>query len=105
METKDSLSPIGKYIMLSALGNSMLPTICSGDTLIIDVSEVCYDINDIVVYYSNESNGLKLIAHRVTHIFGNKILITKGDNNTIANNPIRINRIIGKVIEVRRKTE
>ena len=64
-----------------------------------------YAINDIVVYYSNESNGLKLIAHRVTHIFGNKILITKGDNNTIADNPIRINRIIGKVIEVRRKTE
>ena len=105
MEIKDSLAPIEKYFVLNALGNSMLPTICSGDMLIIDASEVCYDINDIVVYYSNESNGLKLIAHRITHIIGNKILITKGDNNTIADTPIRINRIIGKVIEVRRKTE
>ena len=79
----------------------MLPTIHSGDILTINTTEAKYSVNDIVAYYSKESDGIKLIAHRITHVFGNKIVITKGDNNTIADKPIRINRIIGKVIEIR----
>ncbi len=81
----------------------MFPTIRSGDMLTIDTADENYNINDIVVYYSNESDGIKLVAHRITHIFDNRFVITKGDNNAIADKPIRINRIIGRVVEIRER--
>lgn len=76
----------------------MFPTICDGDTLLIDTYNSDYKINDIVVFYSNEPDGIKLTAHRITHNFGNRILITKGDNNPYEDPPVRFKRILGKVV-------
>lgn len=96
-------SPTGeKYFVINTSGDSMLPTICSGDILTIDTSEMDYCIDDIVVFYSNESDGIKLVAHRITHIFSNKIIITKGDNNFRADKPIRLKKLIGKVVNIER---
>lgn len=88
---------------ISTLGDSMFPMIQSGDIITINASKMEYSVGDIVVFYLKESDGIKLIAHRIIHIFDNKFIITKGDNNFIADKPIRIKKIIGKVVKIERK--
>lgn len=94
-----------KQIIISAYGNSMFPTISDGDMLTIDTSPVDYDIDDIVVFYSKEKGGLKFIAHRIIHNCNHKMFITKGDNNYFADPPIRLNKIIGKVVKSERRRD
>lgn len=103
MNTKKTSFIGEKCFVINTSGDSMLPTIRSGDVITIDMSQMDYNIDDIVVFYSKESDGIKLVAHRITHIFSNKIIITKGDNNCIADKPIRTKKIIGKVIKIERK--
>lgn len=91
-----------KEIQLRASGNSMSPTICSGDLLIIDTSAKNYSIDDIVLFYTKEGQEIKFTAHRIVHIFNNMIFITKGDNNLHEDRPIRVNRIIGKVMTIKK---
>ena len=90
------IAPINKKCFtVYASGNSMLPTICAGSLLTVDTSEKEYKINDIVVYYLKEADGVKLVAHRIIYTYENRFVITKGDNNYRSDRPIRKNRIIG----------
>lgn len=71
----------------------MEPTIHIKELLVIREMEN-YNVNDIVTYRDNENN---LVTHRIIDK-KKDIIITRGDNNTINDTPIEINRIEGKVI-------
>lgn len=60
-------------------------------------------LTDIVVYYSNEPGGFRLVAHRITNIFNNIFIITKGDNNFCADKPIKAKQLIGKVVKIKKQ--
>lgn len=68
------------------VGYSMAPTMTDGDIFIYEPGEHA-EVNDVIVFESDEHN--KLIAHRVVEKNATHY-ITKGDNNTIRDKPIRI---------------
>ena len=55
--------------------------------------------NDIITY--KDKNG-KLITHRVIEEINNNQLTTKGDANDIADTPIKVDQIVGKVVAIKR---
>lgn len=90
---KENMIMIGKHGMAVILSGSMEKELSVYDLVIIK-EEKSYDINDIVVY--NEENAL--VVHRIVEI-NNDEVITKGDANNMADNPISINDIKGRVIK------
>lgn len=70
----------------------MEPTINIKELIIIKEKNN-YDIRDIVTYKDKSNN---LVTHRIVGKVGEKV-ITRGDNNSISDEPININRIEGKV--------
>ena len=83
--------PFG-YGMATVLSGSMEPEISKGDLLIIrEVDEL--NENDIVVFEDKSS----LVVHRIIEMQDEKI-ITKGDANNVADEPIEKSLVRGKVI-------
>lgn len=83
-----------------AYGNSMYPTICHGDTLIVKKGINDLDINKIVLYMDDNK---AFFVHRIIDFFycgGTLIVITKGDNCLYEDKPVEIFKVIGVVIEV-----
>lgn len=80
---------VGVSVVLS---NSMEPEFSGGD-LIVVVEEDDYVINDVVVY----QNTKIAVAHRIVGIDGDKI-ITRGDANSLNDEPIDKSCIKGKVL-------
>ena len=72
------------------LSGSMDPTLKVNDLVFITESDD-YQPDDIVVY----QNGSELIIHRIVSIDGDQV-ITKGDANPVADNPIGADMIKGK---------
>lgn len=70
----------------------MEPTINIKEMIIIK-EQNDYKVGDIVTY--KDSKG-KLVTHRIVSKVGHKI-ITRGDNNTVSDDPININQIEGKI--------
>lgn len=86
--------PFNKTIAFVLTG-SMEPTIGVNDLIVVEKTR-SYEVNDIVVYQSNNS----LIVHRIISIDG-EIVRTAGDNNNGAlDEPININAIQGEVIKI-----
>lgn len=87
-----------KTFSIKANGNSMFPTLQNGD--IVEYIESTFNtthINDIVLVCRNNM----LFAHRV--IYKTKdVCITRGDNNFTADEPIRKEDILAKVIRFKR---
>lgn len=71
----------------------MEPTIHMKEFIIIKEMKD-YKINDIVTYKNTDNN---LVTHRIIEKNGNDI-ITRGDNNTINDQAIKLENIEGKVI-------
>lgn len=65
----------------------------SVDDLVIIKAEDSYEVNDIVLY----QDGNSLVIHRIVDIDGDTV-ITKGDANNIADEPINKSRIKGVLI-------
>ena len=80
---------IGTLVVVTG---SMEPTINIKEMIIIK-EQNDYKVGDIVTY--KDSKG-KLVTHRIVSKAGNKI-ITRGDNNTVSDDPININQIEGKI--------
>ena len=76
------------------LSGSMEPEFSTGDLIVIRVTED-YDENDIVVF----QDGKTLIVHRIIQTDGEAV-VTKGDANVSADEPIHISAIKGEVIFV-----
>ena len=74
------------------LTGSMEPTIAQ-DSLIFVVEEETYEEDQIVVYQS----GSLLVVHRIERIDG-ETAVTKGDANNVADEPIPVSAIMGRVI-------
>ncbi len=83
--------PFG-YGMATVLSGSMEPEISKGDLLIIrEVDEL--NENDIVVFEDKSA----LVVHRIIGMQGDKI-ITKGDANNVADEPIEKSLVRGEVL-------
>lgn len=80
---------IGALIVVTG---SMEPTINIKEMIIIKEQET-YDVRDIVTYMDKNSN---LVTHRIVSKLGNTV-VTRGDNNSISDEPINLEKIEGKV--------
>lgn len=89
-----------KYIKISAYGNSMYPFFISGDILYIQpLSLSKIKINDFITYVQKNI----FVTHRVIYIPSQrKYIITKGDTNQKPDKKILPEKIIGKVMRVKR---
>jgi len=76
------------------LSGSMEPAISVNDLIIVSENKR-YAEGDIVVY----QDGGSLVVHRVIEIDGNEI-ITKGDANNVADNPMEKSLVKGTVIGI-----
>ena len=85
------------YTALEVVTGSMSKTIDIGDLVIVKLTQNI-NVGDIIVY-SQDNN---LITHRVIEI-NEKNIITKGDSNNTADEPIKKENVVGKVIYVVRK--
>ena len=83
--------PFGTGVAV-VLSGSMEPALKVDDLIIVREAEN-YEVGDIVVYQS----GHTLIVHRVIAKDGETV-VTQGDANNIADDPIQINTIKGKVV-------
>jgi signal peptidase len=97
----------GHDIKFRAPGNSMYPTICDGDLIMIHPikpSEVI--VGDIILY--RHENGV--VAHRVVNIqiSQSSVLSTqhsfllRGDAAIVYDDPVRADQILGKVVSIER---
>ena len=73
------------------MSGSMEPALSVNDMLVISESNT-YDKDDIVVF----QDGGVLVVHRITSVNGDTV-VTKGDANEVADNPISVSEIKGKV--------
>ena len=83
--------PFG-YGAAVVLTGSMEPTIMT-DELIIVVEDDAYEVGDVVVYQS----GRILVVHRIMSM-DEETAITQGDANNVADEPILLEHIKGKVV-------
>ena len=88
------LLPVLGYSVASVEGQSMEPTLRSGDLLLLR-RDLNPEVGDIVVY--EKSPGI-LIVHRIVKV-GDEI-VTKGDNNRAPDPVFEKEKIVGKVILV-----
>lgn len=83
--------PFG-YGSAVVLSGSMEPELSVNDLIIVRQKDI-YEIGDIVVY----QNGYDLIVHRIINI-NDETVITMGDANNIADEPISRKNIKGSVV-------
>ena len=83
--------PFG-YGMATVLSGSMEPEFSKGDLLIVGEPDEL-KINDIVVF----EDGSSLVVHRIIDI-QDETLVTKGDANNVADEPITKDAVRGTVI-------
>ncbi len=89
------------YRPLVVVSNSMSPTIERGDIVFVSpVNPEDIDIGDVIAFYKKEYG---IIVHRVISVQrdnGTLTLVTKGDANNVADEPVSYRSIVGKVIVV-----
>lgn len=78
-------------------GNSMSPVIRHGDTLVIEHGVRDVRTGDIVVFRAPSA----ILAHRVVGRTGRHTYLVKGDARPDFDDPVRVDRILGKVVEIR----
>ncbi len=83
--------PFG-YGAAVVLSGSMEPTIMTNDLILVKAQE-SYGVDDIVVYQS----GSVLVVHRIVETDGETV-VTRGDANNAADEPIRAETIKGRVL-------
>lgn len=74
------------------LSGSMEPTLSVNDLVVVREADG-YEIGDIVVY----QDGASLVIHKIISMDGDTV-ITKGDANNVADNPISISAVKGKAV-------
>jgi hypothetical protein len=87
-------------LRFSATGWSMLPTVWSGDTLVVErVSPDCFRVGDIALV----GREGRLCAHRVVCLSegsGNRFWITRGDAMARPDRPVMEGELLGRVTEL-----
>ena len=83
------------YATFAVKGDSMRPTIESGDLLIIH-KEKDYKVGDIITFANDKK---EIVTHRIMEITPEKEYLTKGDNNLFEDeNTVDDSKVYGKVI-------
>lgn len=83
-------------LTLDVIGNSMWPTLHSGDKVLVKSSEI-YRCGDILVFDSREH----LIVHRLVRLETVGLrFITKGDNQRCLDLPISADKLLGRVTTI-----
>jgi signal peptidase I len=94
----------GICVQFHAEGTSMRPAIEDGDTITVGpVDASAIRLGDIVLYRHLD----RPIAHRVADIYisgGGVVVVPRGDAKASADEPVESERILGKVIAVKRRT-
>lgn len=80
------------------IGRSMLPLLRPGDYVLITHGWQGVKRGDIVLFHHQET----LAVHRVIHIKPGPIFITKGDNVTHDDPPLKASEILGRVVQIKR---
>lgn len=83
--------PFG-YGMAVVLSGSMEPTFSVNDLIVVKEAEE-YQVGDIVVF----QDAYDLVVHRIVNISGDEVQ-TQGDANNMADEPINLSVVKGKVI-------
>lgn len=91
---KKDLASIGGYSILEVVTGSMEPTIHVGDIIVISTKEENYQESDIVTFYDVDGS---FVTHRIVSINGTE-MVTKGDNNNTEDEPIEMDKIVGKYL-------
>lgn len=87
------------WISLPSEGNSMFPLIQQGEVCRFESFDpTTTKKGDIILFWST---GGKLVAHRVYEI-GNPY-ICKGDTNIQFDEPVRLERILGKLVSIKKQ--
>jgi signal peptidase I len=94
----------GFCVQFHAEGTSMRPAIEDGDTITVGpVDASAIRLGDIVLYRHLD----RPIAHRVADIYtsgGGVVVVPRGDAKAGSDEPVESERILGKVIAVKRRT-
>ena len=90
----DSVYNLIKFKSYVILSNSMQPTIDPGDVIFIKKSTVNdLEVGDVVTFQKNDF----IATHRIIEIQEDKV-ITQGDNNNLADEPLDKSNIMGEYI-------
>jgi signal peptidase I len=94
-----SLLAEGKTIRIKAHGYSMYPCIKPGSLILIEPLKIKgFPVPGEIIAIRRE-NGL--IVHRLTEIInknGGTSYIARGDSNAYADNPVKIDKIVGRIV-------
>ena len=85
-----------EVINMKSRGYSMLPTIPLNSNLTIEIGNNDYQVNDIILFLSENS----FYVHRIINI-ENDTIECKGDNNKLYTEKINLSEIIGKIIDIK----
>jgi ATP-binding cassette subfamily B protein len=105
LDFAETLLEDNHQLSFSMCGNSMYPTLKSGDVGIVEKCSIAdIQIGDIIVF---KQNG-KLVAHRLVKIIvndGTHLLVAKGDKNKHPDKPFTTEAFIGKVCSFQRRNK
>lgn len=93
-------SQSGRHLQMKMVSNSMIPLICQGNELLIELNPKTIRLGDILIYRHNNL----LIAHRLIKSYdveGKSFLILKGDRVRHSDSPLPAEKVIGRVIGVK----
>jgi hypothetical protein len=97
----DLMGRAGRGGSVRVRGRSMLPTLAEGQLLAVEFSPDSLRVGDVLVY---RQNGL-LMVHRLLGDArsgsGEAVFRTRGDGLTYLDPPLRVSRILGRVIALR----
>lgn len=95
----DIVNVFGRSV-LKVLTGSMEPTILTNDYIIIDRSATSdLSVGDIISYYSKDPQiaGL-VVTHRIVEILDDGRYLTRGDANTVNDEPVSADQIVGRYV-------
>ncbi len=90
----NDLATVNGYGVLEVISGSMEPTIHIGDLIVIDTKQESYQAGDIITFYDVDGS---FVTHRIISI-NEETMITKGDNNNTSDEPISVDKIVGKYV-------
>ncbi|MCB0129588.1 MAG: S24/S26 family peptidase [Caldilineaceae bacterium] len=92
-----------KLLRLTTEGDSMWPLLATGATVTVVPLTTRPSPGDIVVYPARTGTGSILVAHRVIALIcveGRPAVITRGDNRSMADPPVPIAHLLGRIVVI-----
>lgn len=97
----DRWNQAGEQHLIPIVGRSMWPLIQPGDQVLVKHGYANVRRGDVIVFLQQE----KLVAHRLLCIHKDcptTTFVTKGDNTSYLDSPVRADQIVGRVLKIKR---